>query len=319
MPIKLTRWMPGLAEPLFVRFAALAAAALAIAGVVLLLLRASPLRNSSGVTHAWKSYCSWLWMLPGLFLSIGLGPSVFIWTVCVLAIGCVKEFSRATGLYEDWWFVGVVYAAIIAFHWAAWIEWYALMTALPVFAVAVLLLIPALRNAYQGMLQKTGLSLIALIYLGWFLAHLAYLANSPMSYAYLPFLIIGVELNDVAAFTTGKLFGRHPLIANISPKKTTEGVLGSIAATALYVLAFRGWLPGFGAWEIALTILIICLGGMFGDLVISFIKRDVGIKDMGVFIPGHGGLLDRLDSLIFSAPLFFHMISHYIGFSRIPR
>jgi phosphatidate cytidylyltransferase len=118
---------------------------------------------------------------------------------------------------------------------------------------------------------------------------------------------VAVTLNDVAAYACGRLFGRRPLRSNISPKKTWEGALGGAAVSLLLPWLLRFSFPHFGVWELILTGLIVGIGGQLGDLSISVIKRDLGVKDMGSSIPGHGGILDRIDSLIYVAPLFFHM------------
>src|SRR5437870_9422106 len=143
--------------------------------------------------------------------------------------------------------------------------------------------------------------------------HVAFLVNSDHAYSYLGYLVLAVELNDVAAFAFGKLFGRHPLRSNISPKKTWEGALGAMAVSLLLPWLLRFSFPHFGTTQLLLTGLIIGVGGQLGDLSISVIKRDIGIKNMGVAIPGHGGILDRIDSLIYAAPLFFHMAGYFYG------
>ena len=308
----MTHWFPGWGDAYYQHYTGLVLDFLIVAGIVLGILRCTKWRTAPGVQHAWASYRSWLLMIPVAFIALGLGRTPFILLLALLSVFCAKEFARATGLYEDWWFVGIIYAGIVGFYWAAWMPWYGLFVAMPVYGVAALLMIPVLRNEYAGMIQKVGLSTIALIYLGWFPAHLTFLGDFRYGYAYILFLLIATELNDVAAFTAGRLFGKRPLVSRISPKKTVEGVLGSLAATIAFVWAVRFWLPGFHLGLLALSVLIVWIGGTVGDLVISVVKRDIGIKDMGVLIPGHGGLLDRLDSLIFTAPLFFHMVNHCV-------
>jgi phosphatidate cytidylyltransferase len=127
------------------------------------------------------------------------------------------------------------------------------------------------------------------------------------------YLIFAVELNDVAAFTFGRLFGQHPFRSNISPKKTWEGAIGALCFSMALPWLLRFSFPHFGTLQLVLTGLIVGVGGQLGDLSISVIKRDIGIKDMGVTIPGHGGILDRIDSLIYTAPLFMHMVDFYYG------
>ena len=122
-----------------------------------------------------------------------------------------------------------------------------------------------------------------------------------------------MELNDVAAYTFGKLFGRHPLRSNISPKKTWEGSLGALAVSMALPWVLRFSFPDFTTRELILTGLIVGVTGQLGDLSMSVIKRDLGIKDMGALIRGHGGILDRIDSLIYVTPLFFHMVGWFHG------
>lgn len=140
--------------------------------------------------------------------------------------------------------------------------------------------------------------------------HLAFLANADHAYGYVLYLLLAVELNDVAAFTFGKLFGKHPLRSNISPKKTWQGAIGALAVSMALPWALRFSFPHFGAAQLILTGLIVGIGGQLGDLSISVIKRDVDIKDMGAAIPGHGGVLDRIDSLIYTVPLFLHLVDY---------
>ena len=166
--------------------------------------------------------------------------------------------------------------------------------------MALILLIPILRNKVQGQLQYMSLAIVGFIYIGWMFGHLAFLANATNAYGYLLYILFATEINDVAAFTCGKLFGKHQFRSNISPKKTWGGAIGALAVSMTLPWLLRFSFPHFGATQLVLTGLIVGIGGQFGDLSISVIKRDVGIKDMGAGIPGHGGILDRIDSFIMS-------------------
>jgi phosphatidate cytidylyltransferase len=143
--------------------------------------------------------------------------------------------------------------------------------------------------------------------------HLGFLANAINAYGYVCYVVFATEVNDVAAFTFGRLLGRHPLRSEISPKKTWEGALGALAVAMILPWLLRFSFPFFGPWQLILTGLIVGIGGQLGDLSISVIKRDIGTKDMAATIPGHGGILDRIDSLIYVAPLFMHMANYYYG------
>jgi phosphatidate cytidylyltransferase len=124
------------------------------------------------------------------------------------------------------------------------------------------------------------------------------------------FLILVVQGSDVLQYVWGKLLGRHKLSPTLSPSKTWEGLIGGIlSATALG--AAMAWMTPFTPLQAAGLAFASCVMGFFGGLVLSAIKRDRGIKDWGHLIEGHGGMLDRLDSLCFSAPIFFHLVRYF--------
>ena len=119
-----------------------------------------------------------------------------------------------------------------------------------------------------------------------------------------------VQASDVLQYVCGKLFGKHKVAPVLSPSKTVEGLLGGIVlATALGVA--MAWLTPFSYLQAALIGLVVCIFGFFGGLVMSAIKRDRGVKDWGQLIHGHGGMLDRIDSICFSAPIFFHILRYW--------
>jgi phosphatidate cytidylyltransferase len=273
------------------------------------------------VQSIWATYRGWLIMVPLVLGCIYAGRVTTIVGCTLVAIFGMKEFARATGLYRDWWMTGCAYVAIAAVGIVSLVPdpfagqpgWFGLFVGLPVYAIALFLMIPILRNRTHGQLQSVSLAVVGFIYIGWMFGHLGFLANSNHAYGYLLYVILAVELNDVAAFVFGRLFGRHPLRCNISPNKTWEGSLGALAVSLAmpWILGFS--FPHFGPGQRILTGLIVGIGGQLGDLSISVIKRDLGIKDMGEAIPGHGGILDRIDSLIYVAPLFLHMVNYFHG------
>jgi phosphatidate cytidylyltransferase len=289
---------------------------LAVAGVAIGVL-GSILKKD--VSHAWKSYRSWLIMIPLTLFCVFLGRLAAIGFFTLLGIFAFKEYAKATGLYRDWWLTGAVYLGILGIGvLSAVIDprlgtpgWYGMFAVWPVYVIALILLIPILRNRTQGQLQTIALALLGFIYIGWMFGHINFLANAKDAYGYLFYLIFAVELNDVAAYTFGKTFGRHALRSNISPKKTWEGSLGALAVSLLLPWLLWFSFPHFTARDLILSGLIVGIAGQLGDLSMSVIKRDLGIKDMGTLIRGHGGILDRIDSLIYVVPLFFHMVRYF--------
>lgn len=303
-------------SPVFLFYLWLLLGLLAVAGGVLAILKWGLKKN---VDHAWRAYLGWLVMVPLVLGCVFLGRAATVIFFTLAAMLAFKEFARATGLYRDWAMVTVVYLAIAACGVAALITdpfkqtpgWYGLFICLPVYVIAAILLLPILRNRYQGQLQTVSLAIVGFIYIGWMFGHLFLFVNAPLAYGLLLYLLLAVELNDVAAFTFGKLFGRHPLRSAISPRKTWEGALGALGVSLILPWLLRFSFPSFGPRDLILTGLIVGVGGQLGDLSISMIKRDLGIKDMGAAIPGHGGLLDRIDSLIYVAPLFLHLMMRF--------
>jgi phosphatidate cytidylyltransferase len=291
---------------------------LAIAGAVLGFLRFVLKKETASM---FKTYRSWVFIAGIGFIVVFLGRIPTIVGVTVVAMYAFKEFAHASGLSRDSWMTVAVYAGIITVGIASVISdprgeeqgggWYGFFIALPAFAIALILLIPILRNRARGELQRISLAIIGFIYIGWLFGHLGFIANARNAYGFLCYIIFATALTDVAAFTFGKIFGRHSLRSEISPNKTWEGALGALGVAMILPWFFRFSFPFFGAWQLILTGLIVGIGGQLGDLSISVIKRDIGTKDMGATIPGHGGILDRIDSLIYAAPLFMHMTGYY--------
>ena len=219
------------ASEIFRIYAGVTLGLLALAGVLLAVLRWGLGRN---VGHAWQSYTSWLVMVPLVLGGIFAGRVPVIVLLGLLAVFAFKEYARATGLYRDWLMTGVVYLGIVAVAVVSAVYdprehlpgWYGLFAILPVYVIAAILLMPILRNRAGGQLQAIALAILGFLYIGWMFGHLGFLANTRGAYGYLLYLIFAVEVNDIAAYTFGKLVGRYPLRSNISPKKTWGGALG---------------------------------------------------------------------------------------------
>ena len=307
-----------LSSEIFCIYAGIVLGLMAAGGVLIAALRWGLGRD---VGHAWQSYTSWLAMVPLVILGIFAGRVPLIVLLTLLAIFAFKEYARATGLYRDWLMTAAVYLGIVAVGAVSAMYdprlnvpgWYGLFSILPAYVIATIFLIPILRNRAKGQLQAIALAIVGFLYIGWMFGHLAFLANTKNAYGYLFYLIFAVEVNDVAAYTFGRLFGRHPLRSNISPKKTWEGSLGALGVSMMLPWLLRFSFPHFDALELILTGLIVGVTGQLGDLSMSVIKRDLGVKDMGALIRGHGGILDRIDSLIYVTPLFFHMVRWFHG------
>jgi len=307
-----------LANEVFRIFALLTTALLVIGGATIAIVRFG---FSKDVSHAWNSYRGWLVMVPTIAVSLFVGRAAAICFFAIIAVAAFIEYARATGLHRDLMMTFTALGGIAVIAAVALTQdsvtgasgSYGMFMAVPVFVSAALVLASIVRNRPEGQLKAIALALFGFVYIGWMFGHLEFLANSPNAYGYLLYLLFAVELNDVAAYVCGKLFGRHPLCTNVSPWKTREGAIGAVVISAVFPLAVRFALPDFSALECVFAGLIVGIGGHLGDLSISVIKRDIGIKDMGTLIRGHGGVLDRIDSLLYAAPLFFHYTRYAHG------
>jgi phosphatidate cytidylyltransferase len=186
----------------------------------------------------------------------------------------------------------------------------------PVFVFLLFLLFLLFMGTSQDLLLSTagiGTTLLGIFYIGFLLSHVSLIRQLENGGPWVLFLIATVWAGDICAFLFGSLFGKHKLYPKISPKKTYEGlggaVLGSSLTAFLFALLF---LPRLGKGLAILLGISIALLGQFGDFTESMLKRGAQVKDSGSFIPGHGGMLDRLDSFFFSAPFLYYVLLYLI-------
>jgi phosphatidate cytidylyltransferase len=125
-------------------------------------------------------------------------------------------------------------------------------------------------------------------------------------------LLVATEANDVAQYCWGKLFGRHKILPTVSPNKTWEGFLGGWATTAALIWFVGPIFAPLSGWQLGVMAAALPLAGFAGDVTMSAVKRDIGVKDTSHLIPGHGGILDRIDSLVFTTPLYFHLLTFFV-------
>jgi phosphatidate cytidylyltransferase len=261
----------------------------------------------------WTRYFAWFLIAPPIIVPLVWGRIPFIITMLILSLLCFREYAQAVGLWKDKRLMFICYAGIACIYGPIFFFEYGIFQAMPIYVVAFILTVPMQRDEYEHMIQKICLAVLGVVYFGWFFSHLAYFRNFPNGIAYVFLLFVLVEGNDAFAYLWGTLIGRHKLIPRLSPNKTVEGMMGAAASVIALAFGLRFLVPNITSIHLAVIAFALSIFGMCGDLTISFIKRDLKIKDMGALIPGHGGLLDRFDSIIFTAPLFFHFIRYFYG------
>lgn len=197
------------------------------------------------------------------------------------------------------------------------------LTFIPVWMVLFIPAIMTLAGKTEGFLRAVGTISWGMMITVFALSHTAMLLSSgpeagPAGGAgLLLFLVALTQFNDVAQFTWGKLFGKTAIVPKVSPRKTWEGFFGGLLSTALVAALAGPFLTPLPFHLAALAGVLIAGSGFLGDVTISAFKRDLGVKDSGGLIPGHGGILDRLDSLTYAAPVFYHLMHFFVFSGRI--
>jgi len=203
-------------------------------------------------------------------------------------------------------------------YWLVAIDWWFFTMMIPVYAYLLIPIRCAIAGDTERFLERTSKIQWGLMVCVYFVSYAPGLLDlhlpgyEKQNAKLLFFLVFVVQISDVLQYIWGKCCGRHPIAPHVSPNKTLEGLIGGgltaiAAGTALWKIT------PFNPWQAALMSTAIVLMGFFGGLVMSAIKRDRGVKDYGEMIPGHGGIMDRIDSLCFAAPVFFHLTGYFFG------
>ncbi len=207
------------------------------------------------------------------------------------------------------------YLSIPIQYYFAYQGWYTMfLIFIPVFMFIIIPFMLVLSGDTKDIIRSMCILPTSLM-LGIFgISHLALLVSFPemnneniSGKALLLFLIFITEANDIMQFIFGKIFGKNKILPKISPNKTWEGFIGGVISTTI-IGYFMGFLTPLDSWQIILVSFCIAVFGFMGDAIISAVKRDFGVKDMGNAIPGHGGFLDRVDSLSTTSSPFFHLV-----------
>ena len=265
--------------------------------------------NVNARTRAW-------WLMVSIFfgaVATGLTGSVLLFSL--VSFLALREFVTLapTRLGDHRALFWSFFVATPFQYFLVWIGWYGLFSILiPVYLSIVLAIRTTLAGDTERFLERTATSYWGLMICVYFVSHVPALLtlNIPgyvgQNGKLMVFLVLVVQLSDVLQYIWGKTMGRRRIAPGISPNKTWEGLVGgSLSATAIGAALW--WVTPFSPGVAALMAFVLTLMGFAGGLIMSAIKRDRGVKDFGTLIEGHGGVLDRIDSLCFAAPVFFHL------------
>ena len=242
-----------------------------------------------------------------IFSTMAFVPILFALFVLIAVLLALHELSAAFNARElkvNFTQLSIATISVIAGSWFAGLPG----LAISIVASIIGLLLLQLLKGTSGFVKNATATTFALMYPGFISGFIFLLARSGDGFAYISLLVILVGLNDTFAYLTGVLIGKHPMAPKISPKKTWEGFIGGLVFAATgSAFAFNYFLEQ-ELWIGALAGVVGALAATTGDLIESAIKRDLSLKDMGKLLPGHGGMLDRLDAALITAPVFWCII-----------
>ena len=262
---------------------------------------------------------AWWWMVAVIGLAFAFGKAGVIVLFALASLAALREFITLTPTRRgDHLALACAFFIVLPLqYYLIWIDWYGLYAIfIPVYVFLLLPIIAALRQDtenFMGRVAETQWGLMISVYC---VSHVPALLTLHIpgyegrNLLLIAFLVLVVQSSDVLQYVWGKLIGYHKIAPRLSPSKTLEGFVGGVvSATALGAALW--WITPFSPAQAGLMALLCTLMGFCGGLVMSAIKRDRGVKDWGQMIEGHGGMLDRLDSVIFAAPIFFHVTRYY--------
>ncbi|MER9069999.1 phosphatidate cytidylyltransferase [Mesorhizobium sp. M0902] len=262
---------------------------------------------------------AWWVMVVAITVAFFFGRPGMTILFALISFAALREFVTLThSRRSDHWVLLGMFGIVIPFqYWLVWTAWYGLFTIfIPVYCFLLMPAITALHGDTERFLERVSAQQWAVMISVYCVSHVPALLTLEVpgfegrNLLLIAFLIITVQGSDVLQYIFGKLFGRHLLAPTVSPSKTWEGLVGGLAASSL-LGALLSFLTPFSPLQAAGVAFIACLMGFLGGLVASAIKRDQGVKDWGHLIEGHGGMMDRADSLVFAAPVFFHTVRYF--------
>ena len=260
------------------------------------------------------------WVMVAIFaVAFLFGKAVTLLLFVAVSFYCLREFYSLTPTHpsDHPAMAAAFYIFLPLQYWLVWIDWVTMLTiAIPVYAFLALPVLSMLKGVTADYLQRVAKIQWGLMLAVFCISHAPALlmldlgGTPPVQLLF--FLVTVVQMSDVLQYVAGKLFGRHKMAPNVSPSKTWEGlILGGLVATGFG--AGLWWITPFSPLEAAGMAFAIVVAGALGGLVLSAVKRSLGAKDWGAMIQGHGGALDRMDSVTFAAPLFFHLTNYFFA------
>jgi len=290
--------------------------ALTIASIVTFALNKA--KPQSDFTELNQRIRSW-WVMVIIFtFAMAISRTISIAFFAFISYLALKEyFSLITTRRADRRVLFWAYLSVPLQYLWVYMGWYGMFIIfIPVYMFLFLPLKMVLKGETKGFLQAAGTLHWGVMLTVFCISHVSYLLilpgeGSAMGATLVLYLVVLTQANDVFQYIWGKMLGKHKALPTVSPGKTIEGLLGGVVSTIALATVLGPLLTPMSLTHSFLAGIIISLAGFIGDVNVSALKRDLGVKDSGSLLPGHGGILDRIDSLSYTAPLFFHFV-YYI-------
>ncbi len=257
---------------------------------------------------AWASIKSWLVLAPLMFGLMGLRSPFPILVLSAFALYGAKVYFQIMGMYHQSYFVYICYSGIIGLGIFSQMNNLTLYNEMPMAVLGLSCLVPLVLRNYKNMIQYMSLTLLGFIFLGWSFMHLALILNFDNGVYQVMYLLVLTEFCDNTNLSISRYFKGPKILSEINSRRTWLSTLTSILVTLALAYGMRHLLPDRSDKYWLAAGLIASFGGVVGDLVMSVVRRDAGVKIVGTFIIGRGDFLQRMDRLIFVAPIYYFVM-----------
>ncbi len=296
----MTAW----SDPIYRQTALIVLSVIFISGALVFFLR----EKNNYFISAWASIKSWIFAAPLLFLLFSIPAPGPLIVLTLAAIYGAKAFFQILGMYHRSYFVLICYAGILGLALCAHFDRLDLYAQMPVLVLFACCMVPLARDSFTQMIQYISLTLLGFIFLGWSFMHLGLLLHFPNGLYQILYLVVLTEFCDNTNIATSFYLRGPRLFPQIDPKRTYASTFASVLLTLVLAGVMRSLLPDNSEKYWLAAGLVASIGGLHGDLIMTSIRKDAGVKDMGPFILGRGDFLQRMDRLIFVAPIYYYVM-----------
>ncbi len=294
-----------LTDPIFRQTAITVLGIIFISGIVVYLFR----QQNYYFISSWANIKSWMIAAPILFVLFSFG-NVFTQIMLVLiAVYGAKTFFQLMGMYHRTYFVLICYAAIVGLGICAYFDYPQVYNQMPMILLGVSCFVPLIRNNYKRMIQYICITLLGFVFLGWSFMHLGLILNLPNGIYQILYLVVLTEFCDNTNTAISMYFKGYKLFPRIDSRRNLFSTLIAMGITLILAGTMRWLLPDQSDKYWYTAGLIASLGGLFGELVMTVVRRDAGVKIVGAFILGRGDFLQRMNRLIFVAPIYYYIMT----------